>query len=474
MSATGAGRGGSSSTAEDGRATQPTLVRGLSLMDSVLLLVGGIVGSGIFLAVSDVAEHLSSPVLFLAVWIIGGGITLLACFAFAELGAMFPDSGGQYVYLREAYGEFYGFLFGWMVLFINFSGTDAALGVGFATYFDEIVPYGAKATLWQVGSWGLTRGQVVAVLSILFLTWVNVIGLRRVAFVQNVATWMKFGAIAVFVALGFIVGRGGSASHFSQAAPASSLPLLFALAVALNGVFFAYDGWTYVPCAAGEIKDPQRNIPRALVIGVIAVGLIYVCLNLVYLYALPLGHIREERTIAQAAAQTLFSPGAGRWMSLLIAVSCFGANSACLLAGARVVYAMACDRAFFPQLSFVHPHYRTPSRALWVLGGWSSLLALSGKYDELYTYVMFVGVIAYVGTVAAVFVLRKKRPEAERPYRCTGYPVLPALYLVMGTIWAAIVAYERPKEAIAGAVIMLIGVPGYLYWRRTGSMKGVS
>ncbi len=454
--------------------SKPTLVRGLSLLDSVLLLVGGIVGSGIFLAVSDVAEPLSSPALFLGVWVIGGAITLLACFAFAELGAMFPDSGGQYVYLREAYGEFYGFLFGWMVLFINFSGTDAALGVGFATYLNEVAPYGANLAVLQAGGWGLTRGQVVAVLSILLLTWVNVIGLRRVAVVQNAATWMKFGAIAVFVALGFIVGKGGDASHFSAAAPPSSLPLLFALVVALNGVFFAYDGWTYVPCAAGEIKDPQRNIPRALVIGVIAVGLIYVCLNLVYLYALPLEHIRGERTIAQATAMTLFSPGAGRWMSLLIAVSCFGANSACLLAGARVVYAMACDRAFFPQLSYVHPRYRTPSRALWVLGAWSSLLALSGKYDELYTYVMFVGVIAYVATVAAVFVLRRKRPDLSRPYRCTGYPLLPALYLLAGSVWAAIVAYERPKEAVAGAVIMLIGVPGYLYWRRSGSMKGAS
>ena len=447
--------------------SKPSLVRGLSLMDSVLLLVGGIIGSGIFLAVSDVAEPLSRPSLFLSVWIIGGVITLLACFAFAELGAMFPDSGGQYVYLREAYGEFYGFLFGWMVLFINFSGTTAALGVGFATYLDEVLPYGAKEALFQLSSWTPTRGQLVAVLSIALLTWVNAIGLRRVAVVQNIATWMKFAAIAIFVTLGFLLGKGGDVSHFSTPAPAGSLPLVFALVVALNGVFFAYDGWTYVTCAAGEVKDPQRNIPRALVIGVVAVGLIYVALNLVYLYALPLAHIKEERTIAQAAGMTLFSAGAGRWMSLLITVSCFGANSACILAGARVVYAMACDRAFFPQLSYVHPKYRTPSRALWVLGAWSSLLALSGKYDELYTYVMFVGVIAYVATVAAVFVLRRKRPDAERPYRCTGYPVIPAIYLLIGSIWAAIVAYERPKEAIAGALIMLIGVPGYLYWRRT-------
>ena len=195
-------------------------------------------------------------------------------------------------------------------------------------------------------------------------------------------------------------------------------------------------------------------------------GIVYISLNLVYLYAVPLADIQPARTIAQTAAIALFSPAVGRWMSLLIALSCFGAASCCTLAGARVVYAMACDRAFLPKLAYVHPRYRTPSLALIVLGAWSGVLALSGKYDELYTYVMFVGVIAYVATVAGVFVLRRKRPDAPRPYRCTGYPWVPVLYLVAGTMWAAIVAYERPKEAVAGAVIMLIAVPGYLYWKR--------
>jgi len=432
----------------------------------VLLLAGGIIGSAIFLAVSDVAEHLSSPALFLFVWVLGGAITLLACFAFAELGAMFPNSGGQYVYLREAYGEFYAFLFGWMVLFINFSGTTAALTVGFATYLDEVLPFGAKEALFRAGPFAPTRGQLVALAAIAVMTWVNVVGLRRAATLQNVATWAKFAAIAVFVAFGFVLGKG-SAAHFSTPAPpAHPLPLLFAVGLALNGVFFAYDGWNYIPCAAGEVKDPQRNIPRALVLGVVVVGVVYISLNMAYLYAVPLADIQPARTIAKSAAMTLFSPGIGRWMSLLIALSCFGAASCCTLAGARVVYAMACDRAFFPKLAYIHPRYRTPSLALIVLGAWSGVLALSGKYDELYTYVMFVGVIAYVATVAGVFVLRRKRPDAPRPYRCTGYPWVPALYLVAGSLWAAIVAYERPKEAVAGAVIMLIAVPGYAYWRR--------
>jgi APA family basic amino acid/polyamine antiporter len=295
---------------------------------------------------------------------------------------------------------------------------------------------------------------------------VNVVGLRRAATLQNIATWMKFAAIAIFVAFGIAVGKGSTAHFTAPAPPAHPIPLLFAIGLALNGVFWAYDGWNYIVCAAGEVKDPQRNIPRSLVLGVVAVGIVYISLNLIYLYAVPLAAIQPARTIAKSAAMALFSPGAGRWMSLLIAVSCFGAASCCTLAGARVVYAMACDRAFLPQLAYVHPRYRTPSLALIVLGAWSGVLALSGKYDELYTYVMFVGVIAYVATVAGVFVLRRKRPEAPRPYRCTGYPWVPALYLVAGSMWAAIVAYERPKEAVAGAVIMLIAVPGYLYWKR--------
>ena len=451
---------------------RPQLLRALGLWQTTAIAMGVMIGTGIFLVPSDVTRQVGSPKVALAVWVGGGLLSLFGALSFAELAGMMPQAGGQYIYLREAYGGFYGFLFGWMVLFINFSGTVAALAVGFATYGDEVLPYGAKQALLEIGGWSVTRGQVVALLAIAVLTWVNVIGLRRVAVMQNIATWMKFAAIAVFVVLGVAIGKGSGANFTTPAPNSHPIPLLFAVVVALNGVFFAYDGWNYITCAAGEVKNPQRNIPRALVLGVIAVAIIYVSLNVVYLYALPLAQIKDERTIAKAAAITLFAPGVGRWISLLITVSCFGAASACILAGARVVYAMACDRAFFPQLSYVHPRYRTPSLALVVLGAWSGVLALSGKYDELYTYVMFVGVIAYVATVAGVFVLRKKRPDAERPYRCTGYPFVPALYLVAASVWAAIVAYEKPKEAIAGAVIMLIGVPGYVYWRRGANKTG--
>jgi APA family basic amino acid/polyamine antiporter len=445
------------------------LVRGLSLLDSVLLLVGGIVGSGIFLAVKGAAQPLRHPAAFLGIWVLGGAISLLACFAFAELGAMYPESGGQYVYLREAYGEFWAFLFGWMVFSVNFTGTIAALGVGFAEYSEAIFPYGAARTLFAVSGWTLTRSQLVALAVIALLTWANVVGLRRAAVLQNIATWMKFAAIGVFVLLGFAFGRGSSA-HFTTAAPAAApVGTLFAVALALNAVFWAYDGWNYIACTAGEVRDPQRNIPRALVIGIGLVAMIYVGLNLVYVYALPLSGIAQEETVAQVAAVALFSPAAGRWISVLIAVSCFGAMSACILSGARVVYAMGCDGAFFRGMAYVHPRWRTPTVALIAQGIWSGVLALSGRYDQLYTYVMLMGVLAYMGTVAGLFVLRCKRPDLPRPYRCTGYPWAPAIYLVAAAVWAAIVAWQRPKEAIVGTVVMLVGVPAYVLFRRTSA-----
>jgi basic amino acid/polyamine antiporter, APA family len=319
----------------------------------------------------------------------------------------------------------------------------------------------------SAGQWTVTRGQVVALVMIAILTWANVIGLRRAATLQNVATWMKFAAIAVFVGLGFLIGKGSTAHFTMPAVPVRPVGIFLAIALALNPVFWAYDGWNYITCAAGEVRNPQRNIPRALVIGISVVALIYISINVIYLYALPLTRVAQEQTIAQAAAVALFSSAAGRWMSLLIAVSCFGAMAACILSGARVVYAMALDGAFFPSMGHVHPRYRTPHFALIAQGVWSGVLALSGRYDQLYTYVMLIGVLFYVGTVAALFVLRRARPELPRPYRCTGYPVLPAIYLIVGTIWAGIVAYERPKEAVAGVLVMAFGVPAYLWFSKT-------
>lgn len=451
------------------------LVRRLSLLDSVLLLAGGIIGSGIFLTAQDIALSTRMPWLFLGVWALGMIITLLACFAFAEMGAMFPEAGGQYVYMREAYGEFVAFLYGWMIFTVSVGGTIAALGVGFAVYLGSVFPaLAADRPLLAVGHFTLTCGHVVAISAIALQTLINIFGVRKGAVLQNIATWMKFAAIAGFVLLGLAIGKG-SWGHLSSAASIPAGPqspsLLAGIGVALIAVFWAYDGWVYITWVSGEVKDPQRNIPRALVSGLLLVGVIYLVINAVYLYGLPMGEIANATAVAKSSALVLFSARAANWLGLVIALSCFGAMASCILSGARVYYAMAEDGVFFKSLARVNPRWHTPVASLVLQGIWSAALALSGKYDQLFTYVMFMMVLSYVLTVAALFVLRRKMPDRERPYRCTGYPWLPALYVALGGIWALNALWARPKEALAGIVIVLIGVPFYFYWRREKRAK---
>ena len=450
--------------------SQPKLVRRLSLLDSILLLAGGIIGSGIFLTAQDVATSTRSPWLFLAIWVIGLAITMLACFAFAEMGAMFPNSGGQYVYMREAYGEFVAFLYGWMAFTVSNGGTIAALGAGFALYLGKVFPgLSADTPVMALGHFVLTRGHVVALAAIAAQTSINIFGVRRGAILQDIATWLKFVAIAAFVGLGLALGHG-SWSHYSNAMSLPAGPgapsLLSGLGVALIAVFWAYDGWVYISWVSGEIENPGRNIPRALISGMLLVGVIYLAINAVYLYALPMRGIAESTTVAQTAALAMFTPAAGRWLALTIAISCFGAMASCILTGARVYYAMAEDGVFFLTLAKVHPRWRTPVWSLVLQGVWAGALALSGTYTDLFSYVIFMMVVSYVLSVAALFVLRRKLPDAERPYRCAGYPWLPGLYLILGTAWAVNALIEQPRAALTGIGIVLLGVPFYFYWRR--------
>lgn len=445
-----------------------TLIRGLSLTDSILLLAGGIIGSGIFLTAKDIALNTRSPLLFLGIWVVGMVITMLACFAFAEMGAMFPEAGGQYVYLREAFGEFAAFLYGWMIFTVSVAGTIAALGAGFAEYTGKIFPaLEASRAVAAFGSFTLTRGHLVAVTVIAIQTVINIFGVRKGAVMQNIATWAKFGAIGLFVVLGLAIGKG-SWGHYSMPLPMAPdlRTMISGLGVALIAVFWAYDGWVYITWVSGEVKDPQRNLPRSMILGLTLVGIIYISINAVYLYALPLLKISEETTVAQGAAIAMFSANAARWLAILIAISCFGAMASCIMSGARVYYAMAEDRVFFRSFARVSPRWHTPVVSLLLQGVWSAALALSGRYDELFTYVMFMMVLSYVLTVVAMFVLRRKMPDAERPYRCTGYPWLPAIYVIVGTIFTVNAVIERPKEAGVGTLIVLAGVPLYLYWKR--------
>lgn len=457
-------------TSQEAAVHQTSLLRGLSLTDSVLLMVGGIIGSGIFLTAGPIAAAVRTPLLFLGVWLAGGLISLLACFAFAEMGAMYPEAGGQYVYLREAFGEFPAFLYGWMVFAVIQSGSIAALAVGFADYLGAFFPVvAAHARMVSIGGWSLTRGDIVAVAAIVLLTWVNVVGLRRGSALINVATWAKFVAIGAFVLLGLAMGHGHWSNYsvsLDAGQPFTFSQMLSGFGVALISVFWAFDGWVYVTWVAGEIKDPQRVLPRAMVLGVLLVSLIYLVINAVYLYALPITQIAKEETIAQAAAVTLFSSSAGRWLSATIALSCFGALSCMVLSGARVPFAMARDRAFFQSMGRLHPRYRTPAVSLVALSALGVVFALSGTFDQLYTYVMFMQVVSYAATVAGLFVLRRTRPEAPRPYRCTGYPYLPALYVIVAGAWALNSVFTRPRETLIGIGIAFLGAPFYYFWRR--------
>jgi basic amino acid/polyamine antiporter, APA family len=468
------------STAEPEAANQqPNLVRGLSLLDSVLLLVSGIIGSSIFLTAKDIAGPLPNPILFFLVWILGGVISLCACVAFAELGSMFPDSGGQYIYLREAYGDLVAFLYGWMLFTVGNGGTIAALSVASAAYAGNIVPFiSQRHVIFSLAGMPFTRAHAVGLVLIAILTCVNVVGLRWGALLQNVSTWTKFTAMAVFVVLGFAIGKGHW-SNFSARAPGglsmglSPGQLISALGIGLIAVFFAYDGWVYITWVAGEVKDPRRNVPLAMVLGVLAVGAIYLAMNMVYVYALPLTEIAQYETIAHVAATKLFSPAAAVWLSAMIAISCFSAAAACTLSGSRVYLAMAQDGVFFRRMAVIHPKWRTPAFSLIGQGIWGAVLTMSGRYDQLYTYVIFGMVLSYTLTVIGLFVLRWKKPDVPRPYRCTGYPWLPAIYILVGVTWTLNTIIHRPGEALGSAAIVLVGVPGYWYWKRKSRKTAV-
>jgi APA family basic amino acid/polyamine antiporter len=470
-----------------GTQSSPGLVRGLSFVDAVLLIIGGVVASAIFLTPTDVAAALPSPVWFFFAWIAGGVVSLMAGLAFGELGAMFPEAGGQYVYLREAFGDFFAFQYGWLMFVAGSSGGIASIAVGTSRFLGRAVPslaadhilFSIPGLSWQAGHlgsrpWNFTTGDVIATSSILLLTFINVRGLRPTVIFQNISTWLKYAAFAALLIFGLTIGNG-SWSHFTLEGigtpfhVGSFYPFMSALGIAFIAVFWTYDGWVYVSWAAGEVRDPERSIPRSLVIGIGIVMALYLVMNMIYVYAMPLGQIAKETTLAPAAVAQLFSPAMAVWFSLLIAISAIGGTSACILAGARISYAMGRDLLFFKSMGDVHPRFRTPHIALIAQGVWSALIALTGTYDQLFTYTMFGMVLSYVACVIALFVLRRSQPNTRRPYKCFGYPWLPGLYVLLIGGWLVNTLIERPSEAYSCIAVMAIGVPGYIYWKRASA-----
>lgn len=442
-------------------------MRGLGAWDGTLLVIGSVLGTGIFLTTDDMARALPHEGLLLLVWLAGGALTLAGALAYGELGTMFPRAGGIYHFLKEGYGPLPAFLYGWCGFLVIMSGGIAAIAVGFAEYLGSFLPFSstanqlASATLLGL-EWRLSGAQVIAVVAILALTAVNWLGLRAGATVNNLLTAIKVAAIGGFAVLAFAVP---AREPLALVAPVRTSGLAAAFGIALVAALWSYDGWYGLTFEAGEMRDPARDLPRALVLGTAACTALYVLVNVVYFRALSLDEVATTERLGEAAAGALFGAGGARALAAAIVVSAFGCLASNILYSARLYLPMAQDGLFFRSLGEVHGRFRTPGRSLWAQGGWATLLALTGTFEQLYTYVVFVAVLFHAATGAALFVLRRSRPAAERPYRAWGYPVVPALF-VLASLWLAVnTLIERPTESLLGLGLLLLGLPAYRAWR---------
>jgi APA family basic amino acid/polyamine antiporter len=451
-----------------------TLERRLGVFSATTLIVGSMIGSGIFIAPSIMAGLVATPGVYLGLWLIGGALALLGALAYGELCAMMPKAGGQYVFLREAFGPLTGFLYGWTVFLVIQSGFNAAVAIAFSKFLGGVgLHMGERDLVFSVGAFTVSRAQLVAVAVIAFLTWVNCRGVEAGAFVQNLFTVLKAGALVLLVIIGFTSGKG-SFSHFhplvgTELGPnAIGMTFLAAMGVAMSKALFAYDAWNTVTFAAEEIREPQRNLPRALVLGSVATTLIYTGACAVYLYILPLAdmaRVVENRVAADVAGVLLGGFGVTA-VSVAILISTFGCANGLILGGGRVLFAMARDGLFFSSAGRVHPRYHTPTNALILQGVWSSVLALSGSYSALLTYVTFASLAFNALTVVGLFVLRRRRPNAERPYRTWGYPVTPLLYLIGAGFFIIYIYVGDQRDALYGIGLVLLGLPAYALFRR--------
>jgi basic amino acid/polyamine antiporter, APA family len=440
-------------TADDG------LERALGLRSAILFVVGSVIGSGIFLTTGDMAAIIPSASLLVAAWILGGVLAISGALTYAEMGAMFPRSGGVYVFLREAYGPLFAFLYGWAALFVVLSGGTAAVGVGFATYLSYFLP-----ALTSISLAGIAGTQMVAALMIVTLGAINYVGVRNGNMVNVVTTTAKVAALAALPVMALAAARVDP-TYVPIVPPGLARPAA-GFGVAMIAVLWTYEAWYFVTYASGEIKDPHRNIPRALIVGILLLTTIYVLVNVAYLHALTIDEMKGVSRIAEKAATVLIGPAGASFIALAVVVSTFGNNCAGLLAGSRLLFAMASDGVFFPAARRVHPRYRTPHVAIAALTIWSTLLALSGTYEQLFTYVMFASILFSVAAGAALFRLRQTMPDRPRPYRTWGYPVVPALFILGSLAFVLNTLIERPTESLLGLGLLALGLPAYWYWTR--------
>jgi basic amino acid/polyamine antiporter, APA family len=441
-----------------------SLKRTLGTTDLTLLVIGNVIGSGIFLVPSSVLKQSGESVMIAtSVWLVGGILSLLGALSYGELGAMDRGSGGLYAYIRDGFGALPAFLYGWTLFFVIGTGTIATLAVAAANY------------MGQFGELTSMQKKVISTALILIMMVINVRGTRESASVQNVATVIKVAAILVMSAILFALGDGGAVSTTvaggAGAAPAAT-PTLAGVGLSIIAVLWAYEGWQYVTFAAGESTEPQRSLPRAIAVGTTALVAIYLLANFAYLAALGPARVAASDRVAGEAVAAVLGPAAGGVIALAIIISMYSAAHATVITAPRVYYSMAQDGLFFPRLAEVHPKYGTPALAIVTSCLWAILLALTGTFEQLLTYVVFVGWIFYALGAAAVIALRIKRPNAERPFRVPGYPLTPLLFVLAAAAIVINTIIEQPGQSAIGLGMVFLGLPAYWWWQRAARKGG--
>lgn len=474
--------------------SEQTFKKSLNLFDSTAIVAGSMIGSGIFIVSADVSRQLGSPGWLMIAWLLAGFLTICAALSYGELAAMFPKAGGQYVFLKEAYNPLIGFLFGWTMFLVIQTGTIAAVGMAFAKFFGVLLPWVSEDVIWfKAGFFKFGPVQIVAIASIAILTWINSRGIQEGKRVQNAFTTGKVLLLLGFIIIGLGFATNSGAIHINEKIfwqpmqegpggldiPISGFSLIAALGMAMVGTLFSSDAWNNITFTGGEVINPKRNIPLSLAFGTILVTVLYILANVVYLSVLPL---RGEPTgedftargmqyalndrLGTAAISGLFGNYAAIIMAIFIVISTFGCNNGLILSGARIYYSMAHDNLFFKKAGQLNSK-GVPAYGLFVQAIWASLLCLSGTYGQLLDYVVFAVLIFYVLTISGIFVLRKNKPELERPYKAFGYPFIPAIYIVLASLIMMILLIFKPIYTWPGFIIVILGIPVFFLWNKS-------
>lgn len=452
--------------------------RELGLLDGTMLVVGSMIGSGIFIVSADIVRQVGSAGWLLAIWLLTSLITIIAAVSYGELSAMFPKAGGQYVYLKEAYNKLIAFLYGWSFFAVIQTGTIAAVGVAFSKFTAYLIPaFSDENILFTIGSFKLNAAQIVSIVTIVLLTFLNSKGVKKSKVMQTLLTIIKIASLVGLIIFGFILGAKADIwnanwenafdlSRFSAETgvwnPISGVAIITALSAAMVGSVFSSDAWNGVTFIAGEIKNPEKNVGLSLFLGTLIVSVIYVLANLMYVAVVPLNEIATAPSdrVAVVASQYIFGNIGTYIIAIMIMISTFACNNGLIMAGARVYYTMAQDKLFFKKAANLNKA-GVPEWALWLQCIWASLLCLTGKYGDLLDFVVIIVLIFYILTIYGIFILRKTKPELERPYKAFGYPFLPALYIVLASALSFGLLYSKFATCGWGVLIMLIGIPVY-------------